>query len=50
LGSRREIKAAIPEVSLVTITGDNDANNMVGRTTGYVAAAVIVDSRAGDER
>jgi hypothetical protein len=43
------IKAAIPEVTLITITGDNDANNMIGRTSGYVAATVIVDPRAGDE-
>lgn len=43
------IKAAIPEVSLVTITGDNDANNMIGRSTGYVAATVIVDPRTGEE-
>jgi hypothetical protein len=44
-----KIKAAIPDVTLITITGDNDANNMIGRTTGYVAATVIVDPRAGDE-
>jgi hypothetical protein len=43
------IQAAIPEVSLITITGDNDANNMIGRSTGYVAATVIVDPRAGEE-
>jgi hypothetical protein len=43
------IKAAIPEITLITITGDNDANNMIGRTTGYVAATVIVDPRAGEE-
>jgi hypothetical protein len=43
------IKAAIPEVSLITITGDNAANNMIGRSTGYVAATVIVDSRTGEE-
>ncbi len=29
-----KIKAAIPEVSLITITGENDANNMIGRTNG----------------
>lgn len=44
-----KIKAAIPEVSLITITGDNDANNMIGRSTGYVAATVIVDPRTGEE-
>ena len=43
------VKAAIPAVSLVTITGDNDANNMIGPTSGYVAATVIVDPRAGGE-
>jgi hypothetical protein len=43
------IKAAIPEVTLITITGDNDANNMIGRSTGYVAATVIIDPRAGEE-
>ncbi len=44
-----KISAAIPEVTLITITGDNDANNMIGRSTGYVAATVIVDSRTGEE-
>jgi serine/threonine protein kinase, bacterial len=40
------IKAAVPEVtSLVEITEDNDANNMIGRINGYVAATVLVDSR-----
>lgn len=43
------IKAAIPEVTLITITGDNDANNMIGRSTGYAAATVIVDPRVGEE-
>lgn len=43
-----KVKAAVPEVSLITITGDNDANNMIGRSTGYVAATVIVDPRAGE--
>lgn len=40
------IRAAIPEViSLIAITEDNDANNMIGRPNGYVAATVLVDSR-----
>jgi serine/threonine-protein kinase len=40
------IRAAIPEVtSLIAITEDNDANNMIGRMNGYVAATVLVDSR-----
>lgn len=42
----QRIKAAVPEVtSLIEITEDNDANNMIGRVNGYVAATVIVDSR-----
>lgn len=41
-----KIKDAVPEVSgLITITEDNDANNMIGRVNGYVAATVLVDSR-----
>jgi serine/threonine-protein kinase len=40
------INAAVPEVtSLIAITADNDANNMIGRVNGYVAATVLVDSR-----
>jgi hypothetical protein len=40
------IRAAVPEVtSLIAITEDNDANNMIGRPNGYVAATVLVDSR-----
>ena len=40
------VKNAIPEVtSLIAITEDNDANNMIGRVNGYVAATVLVDSR-----
>lgn len=47
------IKATVPEVTdLIAITEENDANNMIGRSNGYVAATVIVDSRiaarAGD--
>ena len=42
----RNIKAAVPEVNtLIDITEDNDANNMIGRVNGYVAATVLVDSR-----
>jgi serine/threonine protein kinase, bacterial len=42
----QNIKAAVPEVtSLIEITEDNDANNMIGRVNGYVAATVLVDSR-----
>jgi hypothetical protein len=42
------IKAAIPEVAeIIAITENNDANNMIGRSNGYVAATVIVDSRVG---
>lgn len=43
------IRAAVPEVTdLIEITEDNDANNMIGRDSGYVAATVIVDSRAAE--
>lgn len=41
-----KINAAIPETTLITITGDNDANQMIGRSTRYEAATVIVDPRA----
>ena len=35
------IRVAVPEVSrLIPITEDNDANNMIGRVNGYVAATV----------
>jgi serine/threonine-protein kinase len=44
-----KIKAAVAEVtSLIAITEDNDANNMIGRVNGYVAAPVLVDSRITD--
>jgi hypothetical protein len=40
------IKVAVPEVSsLIAITEDNDANDMIGRVNGYIAATVLVDSR-----
>jgi hypothetical protein len=40
------IKVAVPEVSsLIAITEDNDANDIIGRVNGYVAATVLVDSR-----
>jgi serine/threonine protein kinase, bacterial len=43
------IKAAVPEVtSLIAITEDNDRNNLIGRTNGYVAATVAVDSRIAE--
>lgn len=40
------IKAAIPSVTLAALTGDNDANHLLGRPNGYVAATVIVDPRS----
>jgi serine/threonine protein kinase, bacterial len=41
------IRAAIPEVTeTIALTADNDANNLIGRPNGYVAATVLVDSRA----
>ncbi|WP_142271610.1 hypothetical protein [Mycobacterium sp. AT1] len=40
------IKVAVQEVSsLIAITEDNDANDIIGRVNGYVAATVLVDSR-----
>jgi hypothetical protein len=40
------IRAAVPEVtSLIAITEDNEANHLLGRPNGYVAATVLVDSR-----
>lgn len=40
------IKSAVPEVvRLIVITEDNDANDIIGRVNGYVAATVLVDSR-----
>lgn len=39
------VKAAIPSATkVVTITEDNDPNNLIGRPNGYVSAAVIYDS------
>jgi len=41
-----QIKAAVPGVKrLVTVTEDNDPNNMIGRPTGYVAAVTVYDKR-----
>jgi len=43
------IKAAIPEITaLVPVTESNDANNMIGRSNGYVALTVLVDPRTGE--
>ncbi len=40
------IKSAIPEVrEIVTVTEDNDPNNLIGRPNGYSAAAILMDSR-----
>ncbi|MGK2903147.1 MAG: hypothetical protein ACSLE7_09805 [Mycobacterium sp.] len=40
------IKATIPEVAeLIEITEDNDPNDLIGRSNGYVAARILVDSR-----
>ena len=41
------IRAAIPEVTdTISLTEDNDANHLIGRPNGYVAATMLVDSRA----
>jgi hypothetical protein len=40
------VMSAVPDVvRLFTITEDNDANNIIGRVNGYVAATVLIDSR-----
>lgn len=45
-GAAETIRVAVPEVSsLIPITENNDANDMIGRVNGYVAATVLVDSR-----
>jgi serine/threonine protein kinase, bacterial len=42
------IKAAVPEVTeIIDKTHENDGNRLLGRPNGYVAASVLVDSRAG---
>jgi hypothetical protein len=41
------VKAALPGgVTLAALTGDNDANHLLGRPKGYAAATVIVDPRS----
>jgi hypothetical protein len=38
------LQAKVPDVTkVVTITENNDPNNMIGRPNGYVSAAVMVD-------
>lgn len=40
------IKKAVPRVTkVVKVTEDNDPNNLIGRPTGYVSAAIVYDSR-----
>jgi hypothetical protein len=40
------IQHAVPEVrELREVTADNDPNKMIGRSTGYTAATVLVDPR-----
>jgi serine/threonine-protein kinase len=42
------IKAAVPEVTeIIDHTYESDSNGLLGRPNGYVAASVLVDSRAG---
>lgn len=44
-GAAETIRVAVQEVSsLIPITEDNDANDMIGRVNGYVAATILVDS------
>ena len=41
------LKDAIPTITSVTqITEDNDPNDLIGRPTGYIDGALIVDTRA----
>lgn len=43
------IKAVIPEITaLIPLTETNDTNNLIGRSKGYSAATVIVDSRTSE--
>ena len=45
-GRAETIESAVHEVvRLIRITEDNDANDIIGRVNGYVAATVLVDSR-----
>ncbi len=42
----KALKAGIPSITkLVTITEDNDPNNLIGRPNGYTAAVVVYDKR-----
>jgi hypothetical protein len=41
----RTVQAAPLRCVHAAITEDNDANNIIGRVNGYVAATVLVDSR-----
>jgi hypothetical protein len=42
----RTLIASIPSVTkLVTLTEDNDPNDLIGRPTGYTAAVVVFDKR-----
>jgi hypothetical protein len=41
------LQAAVPSVGkVVTITEDNDPNDLIGRPSGYTDAAVVYDSEA----
>lgn len=42
------IKAKVPEVTeIIDYTPESDSNGLLGRPNGYIAATVLVDSRAG---
>lgn len=43
-----ETIAASVDVRTVTITEDNDPNDLIGRPNGYVAAVVLKDGRVAD--
>jgi len=46
-GIANHLKAAVPSVGkVVTITEDNDPNDLIGRPSGYTDAAIIYDSAA----
>ena len=41
-----DIEASVEQVSeVVTVTGENDPNDMIGRDSGYEDAAVLKDER-----
>lgn len=46
-----KVQTSVSDVTkLVTITADNDPNNLIGRPNGYTAATVLYDGRASCEK